>query len=130
MTKSSLMKFFDNKIAKSAFIKREGEWVVIGKYCIICLMDNDLIDIWLCSHDEIRNGLGQRLVRNRLKALKSPSTKLARELTGEAIVRTISKQDVLRNLRLLGIRKAREIPEEDIDAFKKRMLRIQERGKD
>lgn len=110
MNKSGLYSFFDGQISRSAIQHRYDEWVVIGKFCVITVEDN-LIDIWLCHPKDSPKALGARTIKNRLDALKSPSTMLVRELTGEGIVRTSCKQDVLSNLNLLGIRKARYVSE-------------------
>ncbi len=120
MNKSELYSFFDGQISRSAIRQRYDEWVIQGKYCIIAVEDN-LIDIWLCNPQNISQGLGTRSIKNRLDALKSPSTTLVRELTGEGIVRTRCKQDVLTNLKLLGIRKARRVSEAQRQDFIDRM---------
>ena len=120
MNKSQLHIFFDMQISLSAIHKRYGEWVIVGKFCIIAVEDS-LIEIWLCNTKDIAEGLGTRSIKNRLDALKSPSTTLVRELTGEGLVRTRCKQDVLTNLKLLGIRKARSVSEAQRQGFIDRM---------
>jgi hypothetical protein len=79
----------------------------MGKTSIINLEPGGVIDIWICNPDDILSGIGQKAVRHRLRALKSPNTSAVVELDGEGWVKTRDKDLILRNLELLGFIKAR-----------------------
>ena len=71
------------------------------------------MDVFICdAENRYGGGLSQRVVKSRLRALKSPGTSEFHELDGEGWVKTTDKDLVLRNLKLLGIRKrAQRSPE-------------------
>ena len=67
------------------------------------------MDIFICdAENRYGGGLSQRVVKSRLRAFKSPNTSAVVELDGEGWVKTTDKDLVLRNLKLLGIRKHAE----------------------
>lgn len=119
MTKSEIYNFFDRKISKLAIQQIDGEWKVVGKWCRVGFDDDGTIDIRLCNPNDIAKGLGQRKLKIMLKGFKSPAKTTFRELTGEAYTKTQDKQDVLENLRLLGIRKKRRVTDRQLLELRK-----------
>ena len=123
MNKGNLYQFFEEKISKSAIQKRDDEWVIVGKWSIVSVWDDGLIDIWLCDVKNFSLGmLGERKLTNIVTGLGKISVKLAfHRLTGEAYTQTMDKELVLLNLNLLGIRKKKQLPN-DFTFPKKREL--------
>ena len=112
MNKEKLYQFFEEKISKSAIQKRDDEWVIVGKWSIVSVWDDGLIDIWLCDAPNLPRGmLGERKLTNIITGLEKTSVKLVfHRLTGEAYTQTMDKELVLLNLNLLGIRKKKQLP--------------------
>jgi len=123
MTKKQLFNFFQKKISTTAIIKRGGENIIIGKFCIISVEDNGLIDIWICNPIEISSGLSQRLTRNKLSEIKHRGMIAFEVLTGEGYVRTFNKEAVTKNLKLLGIRKKAEYTPEQVEQMAATLMR-------
>ena len=122
MTKQELYEFFDRRISKTAIIKRDDEWIVKGKHCTLSLEDNYTIDVWICHPADLYSGLGQRKVRNILRILeKSPVGVQFIELTGEAHAKVQGTELILQNLKLLGIRKKREISQQTAQQLRFRL---------
>ena len=84
--REAIYQFFDTRISKSAIKEWDDQNCVIGKYCIVNLEPDDIIDVWLCNPKDMYAGLGQRAVRNRLQAFSGYSTSAVSELDGEAWV--------------------------------------------
>jgi len=120
-TKAAIYDFFDKKISKTAIREWDDQYCVIGKTCIINLEPNGIIDVWICNPKNMYAGLGQKAVRNRLQAFAGYTTSAVSELDGEAWIKTGDKQLILRNLKLLGIRKQAEYSPIALDAMKTRM---------
>ena len=125
-SKTAVHNFFNKKISKTAIKDWDdnGEYCVVGKYCIVSLEFNGVIDVWLCNPADLNSGLGQKAVRNRLSAFKSYVTSTVSELTGEGWVKTKDKNLVLDNLSLLGIRKQRQYSPETRKAMAERLKMV------
>jgi len=107
-TKAIIFDFFDKKISKSAIRKWDDGFSVIGNTCIVNLEPDGVIDVWICNPEDMYAGLGQKAVKHRRRAFESYDTSAVIKLDGEAWVKTRDKNLVLRNLKLLGIRKRAE----------------------
>ena len=122
-TKVMVYEFFEAKISKSAirYWDDNGEFCVIGKFCVVSLEPNGVIDVWICDPAYPNAGLGQKAVKNRLRAFERYDTIAVSELTGEGWVKTKDKDLVLRNLKLLGIRKRAKRSPENLKAMVARL---------
>lgn len=111
MNKEKLYQFFEEKISKSAIQKRDNDWIISGKWSIVSVWDDGLIDIWLCDAKNLPLGmLGERKLTNIITGLEKISVKsVFHRLTGEAYTQTLDKEVVLLNLNLLGIRRKRQV---------------------
>ena len=100
MNKEKLYQLFEEKISKSSIQKRDDEWIIIGKWSIVSVWDDGLIDIWLCDAPNLPRGmLGERKLSNIITGLEKTSVKLVfHRLTGEAYTQTMDKELVLLNL--------------------------------
>jgi hypothetical protein len=113
MNKTDLFNFFDRQISEKAIRKVDDEWRIVGKFCYVTVMEDGVtIDIWLCTPTDIAKGLSPRTLTHRVNALKVIVGDAVTELTGEAYTQTQHKDAVLQNLKLLGIRKARHVTDE------------------
>ena len=118
MNKAELYDFFDQKISQSAIQFIDYEYMVVGKTCRISVDDNGEIDVFICNHDNLTEGLGVRSLRTRLDAVKTPAARLVVELNGEGYIKTRDKDSILRAMRLLGIRKKKQVSQEVLDRLK------------
>ena len=110
ISKQEIFGAFDQKISKSSIVKRDGEYVIQGKFCVIALEAPDLWNIWICNPDDLYSGLGTKKVHNICAVLKkSHSTSAYTELTGEAYMIVRGTELILKNRLVLGIPKKREI---------------------
>jgi hypothetical protein len=120
MTKTEIYEFFDRKIAKRAIKDRDGEWVIVGKTCIIVVDDDGLWDFWICNPRNLAAGLGQGACNNRILALRGRTQGPIIEVNGEAwgkVAGTEIKSLILDNLSLFGISKKREVSQASLDRF-------------
>ena len=117
-SKKEISKHFDNKISPK-WIKSDGsEYGIVGKYCRITPIDGKYWDLWLCNPADIAKGLGTRRL-NRIISILSENMCQERpftELTGEAYTRVATKELILGNLSLLGIKRKRTISEKQRQA--------------
>ena len=111
MNKYQLYEFFNCKISNLSIQKRDDEWIIRGKWSIVSVWDDGLIDIWLCNAPNLPQGmLGERTLTNMLRGVeKSTVGTGSHRLSGEAYTQTRDKDVVLLNLGLLGIRKKRRV---------------------
>lgn len=122
MTKQELFDAFDGKISKASIVDRDGEFVIQGKFCVIAPEGENVWDIWIGSPDDLYSGLSQRKVTGIITSLqKSAVGSAVRELTGEADTRVRGTGLILSNLRVLGIRKKREISPEAREKLRLRL---------
>ena len=121
MNKEKLYQFFEEKISKSAIQKRDNDWIILGKWSIVSVWDDGLIDIWLCDAQNLPLGmLGERKLTNIITGLEKISVKsVFHRLTGEAYTQAMDKELVLLNLNLLGIRKKKQLSPDFIFPNKK-----------
>ena len=120
--KQAIYEVFDEQISKSAIKRWDDQWCIIGNTCIINLEPGGVFDVWIGHPGEILSSIGQKAVRSRLRVFESPYTSLISELDGEGVVKTKDKELILRNLKLLGIRKARTISKETREKLLKNLL--------
>ena len=118
MNKAELYDFFEQKISQSAIQFIDYEYMVIGRTCRISVDDKGEIDIFICNHRNLTEGLGTRALRTRLDAVKTHAARLVVELDGEGYIKTRDKDSVFRAMRLLGIRKKKELSPEVLDRLK------------
>ena len=118
MNKTELYDFFDQRISQSAIQFIDYEYMVVGKTCRNSVDDDGQIDIFICNHDNLYEGLGTRALRTRLDAVKTPAARLVVELNGEGYIKTRDKDSVFRAMRLLGIRKKKQVSQEVLDRLK------------
>lgn len=118
MGKTELYEFFDKKISMKAIEWVDYEFMVVGKTARISVDETGEIDIFICNHHDLKEGLGTSALRNRLKALQDPAARLVVELTGEGYIKTRVKDKIYQNLKLLGIKRKKVMSQESIDKMK------------
>ncbi len=122
MNKQEILNAFDQKISLKSIVRRDDEYVIQGKFCVVAPIGNNKFDIWICNPDDLYNGLGQRKVRNiAAKLFKSEVGTTFTELTGEGYGVVAGTEIILQNLELLGIKKKRQISPENAVKLKERM---------
>ena len=118
MTKNDLLKTFPT-VSPSAIKKIDDEYEIVGKFCRIIMFDDGQIDLWLCNPSNMVKGLSKRKLNSLVSALEVPVESTFRDkvtkpisfnvLEGEAWVNLDLPDLILNNLKLLGIRKKREL---------------------
>ena len=124
--KSELFNYFDQKISQKCITHDGSEWGISGKYCRITPIDGTKWDLWLRYPAEISKGLGTRRLNRIISVLseKMPSGSPFAKLTGEAYTRVASKDLVLNNLNLLGIRRKRIVSEKQRQALAGHLAKV------
>ncbi len=117
MNKTQIEAAFDGRISPTAIQLVGDEVRIVGNWCYVThdgkdSNRQDVYDIWICNPANIRDGLGQRKVRNIIHALNLPLGTSFRELNGEAWAKVRGTGLILQNLALLGIRQKRQISPE------------------
>lgn len=118
MTKNDLLKTFPT-ISPSAIKIIDDEYEIVGKFCRIVMFDDWYFDLWLCNPANMDKGLSKRKLNSLVSALEVPikstfNDKVTKSvsfnvLEGEAWVNLDLPDLILNNLKLLGIRKKREL---------------------
>ena len=112
-TKQAIFDAFGGRISKTCIVKRDGEWVVKGKCCILATVDDRTWDLWICNPDDLRAGLHQKCVNDRVcKLEKVAQNRTFTILNGEAHTTLPNPDDLVSNpdlLRLLGIRRRKQL---------------------
>ena len=118
MTKDDLLKTFPT-VAPSAIKKIGDEYEIVGKFCRVIMFDDGTIDLWLCNPTDMFNGLSKRKLNSLVYALEVPvestfNDKVTKPISfsvldGEAWINLALPDLILENLKLLGIRKKREL---------------------
>jgi len=118
MTKNDLLKTFPT-VSPSAIKKIDDEYEIVGKYCRIIMFDDWQIDLWLCNPANMVKGLSKRKLNSLVSVLEVPVESTFRDkvtkpipfnvLEGEAWINLDLPDLILNNLKLLGIRKKREL---------------------
>ena len=118
MTKNDLLKIFPT-VSPSAIKVIDDEYEIIGKFCRIIMFDDWRIDLWLCNPSNMVKGLSKRKLNSLVSALEVPVESAFRDkvtkpipfnvLEGEAWINLDLPDLILNNLKLLGIRKKREL---------------------
>jgi len=118
MTKIDLLETFPT-VSPSVIKKIDDEYEIVGKYCRIIMFDDWQIDLWLCNPANMSKGLSKRKLNNLVSALEVPvestfSDKVTKPISfsvleGEAWINLDLPDLILKNLKLLGIRKKREL---------------------
>jgi len=131
MTKNDLLKTFPT-VSPSAIKKIDDEYEIVGKFCRIIMFDDGRIDLWLCNPANMVKGLSKRKLNSLVSVLEVPvestfSDKVTKfipfnALEGEAWVNLDLPDLILNNLKLLGIRKKRELTAIQKQALNDRLL--------
>ena len=118
MTKNDLLETFPT-VSPSAIKKIDDEYEIVGKFCRIIMFDDWQIDLWLCNPANMSKGLSKRKLNNLVSALEVPVESTLNDkvikpisfsvLEGEAWINLDLPDLILNNLKLLGIRKKREL---------------------
>jgi len=118
MTKNDLLETFPT-VSPSAIKKIDDEYEIVGKFCRIIMFDEWQIDLWLCNPTNMAKGLSKRKLNNLVSALEVPVESTFNDqvtkpipfnvLEGEAWINLDLPDLILNNLKLLGIRKRREL---------------------
>ena len=118
MTKNDLLETFPT-VSPSVIKKIDDEYEIVGKFCRIIMLDNRQIDLWLCNPSNMSKGLSKRKLNSLVSALEMPvestfSDKVTKPISfsvleGEAWINLDLPDLILNNLKLLGIRKKREL---------------------
>lgn len=124
MNKSELSQAFPT-ISPTAIQERDGEFVIVGKFCLIATLGGDRWDVWLCNPKDISKGLSTRKLNVLLEKLQQEEGFTA--LNGEAYAQVQGKELVENNLDLLGIRKRMQLSEERRKALVEHAKKLRER---
>ena len=118
MTKNDLLEIFPT-VSPSVIKKIDDEYEIVGKFCRIIMFDDWQIDLWLCNPANMSKGLSKRKLNNLVSALEVPVESTFNDkvikpipfnvLEGEAWINLDLPDLILNNLKLLGIRKKREL---------------------
>ncbi len=118
MTKNDLLETFPT-VSPSVIKKIDDEYEIVGKFCRIIMFDDWQIDLWLCNPANMSKGLSKRKLNNLVSALEVPVESTFRDkvtksisfsvLEGEAWINLDLPDLILNNLKLLGVRKKREL---------------------
>lgn len=118
MTKSEVLMLFPT-VSPSVIKKIEDEYEIVGKFCRVIIFDDGKIDLWLCNPKKMFNGLSKRKLDSLVKALEVPTKGSLNDQTKESISFTVVDGEawlnldlpdlILNNLKVLGIRKKREL---------------------
>jgi hypothetical protein len=113
-------------ISKTCIRKRDGEWVILGKKCVISPLDDGTWDLWICNPADLAAGLHQKTVNNIVRKLeKVPQKGPFVVLNGEAYVHLPGIAGLATNrdlLRLLGIRCRKRLTSAQKKALAKRLV--------
>ena len=124
-TKQAIFDACDGQVSKTCIVRRDGEWVVKGKFCILAPLDDGTWDLWICNPGDLRIGLHQRRVNDRVRKLKIiPQNRPFTILKGEAHATLPGLDDLVSNpdlLRLLGIRRRKRLTEAQKNALVERL---------
>ena len=121
MTKFELVQIFP-KISPTAIKERDGEIVIIGKFCIVASLGGNQWDLWICNPKDITKGLTTRKIRILLRNLAQEAS--FTELTGETYTNLQGADLISNNLDLLGIRKKRQLSEDQLQKMTDRLERM------
>ena len=118
MTKDGVLNTFPT-VSPSAIKKIDDEYEIVGKFCRIIMFDDGKIDLWLCNPANMFKGLSKRKLNNLVSTLEVPVESTFNDQTkksisfvvvdGEAWINLDLPDLILNNLKLLGIRKKREL---------------------
>ncbi len=126
MNQTDILNAFEGRISKTAIRQVDDEWRVVGKFCYVTKDETgDTWDIWICSPSNLVAGLGRRKVRNIISRLESCTGEHFHELTGEAWGKVRGTEIILQNLDHLGIRKKRQISEEQRRKLAERLNQVE-----
>jgi hypothetical protein len=98
----------------------DDEWMIIGKFCQVTPMKPGVWDLYICNNKNFNGGLGQRKVNNIARELQKHL--LNRTLTicdGEAFVTLYGTEVISQNLKLLGIRRKRQVDPKVMEKLRK-----------
>jgi len=119
VTKAEIISAFGDTLSSSAIQLINGEYEVVGKFCRIIIFDDGHIDLWLCNPTDMFNGLSKKKLNRLVDALEVPVESTFNDKTtksisfnvldGEAWLNLDLPDLILKNLKLLGIRKKREL---------------------
>ncbi len=127
MKKEELFNAFDHQISKKSIVRRDDEYVIEGKFCVIVPKDSSRWDVWIHNHANIARGLGRRKILNIASILfKSEACESREELTGEAYGVVAGVEIIIKNLKLLGIKKKQSYSPEAMDKMRARMTRLRD----
>lgn len=125
-TKQAIFDALDRNVSEACIVKRDGEWVVQGKRCILAPWDDHGWDLWICHPEDMYAGLPQKTVNNIVRKLDIvPQDRPFVVLNGEAhtqlpdIVCLAKNRDLL---RLLGIRCRKQLTPAQKKALAARFL--------
>jgi len=124
MKKSELVAAFP-AISSTAIQERDGEYVIVGKFCIITSQGGGRCDVWLCNSKDLAEGLSTRKLNILLKKLRLKEGFTV--LDGEAYAHCRGKKLIENNLKLLGIRKRRQITEKSRKKLVEQARKLKER---
>ena len=124
MNKSELIQSLPT-ISPTAIQERDGEYVIVGKFCLIASLGGNRWDVWLCNPKDFSKGLSARKLNILLKNLRQEAGFTV--LNGEAYAKVQGKDLIENNLDLLGIRKLGKITEERRKALVEQLKKLRER---
>ncbi len=70
-----IIEALNGRISKKCVLRRDGEWVVQGKCCIISRHEDGTWDSWICDPNSLYGRLSRRSVTNRVNKLKKHAVK-------------------------------------------------------
>ncbi len=132
MTKDDLLKTFPT-VAPSAIKKINDEYEIVGKFCRVIMFDDGTIDLWLCNPTDMFNGFSKRKLNSLVSALEVPvestfNDKVTKPISfsvleGEAWINLDLPDLILNNLKVLWIRKKRELSSTQKQSLVERLQR-------
>ena len=130
MNQSEIFSAFGGRISLSAIRLLDDGWEVVGKRCRI-LPIGETWDVFVCNPDDMYSGLSQRRVKaiisgteKRLSDVGKPHKNgVWRVLDGEAYTQALDADQIVETLDLLGIRKAKRLPDQQRRALAQRFRR-------
>jgi len=118
MRKKDLLKTFPT-VSPSTIKKIDDQYEIVGKFCRVIMFDNGQIDLWLCNSKNMFKCLSKRKLNSLVSRLEVPLASSFSDkpidslsfivLDREAFLNLDLPDLILHKLKLLGIRKKREL---------------------
>ena len=112
-TRKKIIEALRGQVSETCVIKRDNQWLLQGKYCLLTPFDDGTWDLWICNPADMNAGLSQQAVNYRVRKLrKIPQTRDFVILNREAHTNLPGLDEIISDpdlLRLLGIRRKKQL---------------------